>query len=66
MTEINESKTLTKHLQCQYKCKFDSRKCNSNHEWDNDNWWCMYTKHHICKKDYIRIMLHVLAKMVNI
>ena len=27
---INESKSLTKHLSCKYKCKFDSTKCNSN------------------------------------
>ena len=25
---INESKTLTKHLSCKCKCKFDSRKCH--------------------------------------
>ena len=23
ITEINESKTLTKHISCEYKCKFD-------------------------------------------
>ena len=27
---INESKTLKKHISCDFKCKFDSRKCNSN------------------------------------
>ena len=27
---IYESKTLTKHLSCKYKRKFDGRKCNSN------------------------------------
>ena len=26
----NESKTLTKHISCECKCKFDDRKCNSN------------------------------------
>ena len=29
---INESKTCTKHTSCEYKCKFDRRKCNS-HQW---------------------------------
>ena len=33
ITGINESKTLTKHIPCECKCKFDGRKCNS------DQWW---------------------------
>ena len=33
ITGINESKTLTKHLSCECKCKFDGKKCNS------DQWW---------------------------
>ena len=27
---INESKTLTKHISCECKCRFDGRKCNSD------------------------------------
>ena len=27
ITGINKSKTLTKHVSCEYKCKFDGRKC---------------------------------------
>ena len=30
ITGKNESKILTKHLSCKYKCNFDSRKCNLN------------------------------------
>ena len=30
ITGINKSKTLTKHISCKCKCKFESRKCNSN------------------------------------
>ena len=30
MKRINESETLTKHISCVGKCKFDCRKCNSN------------------------------------
>ena len=26
----NESKTLTKHISCECRCKFDGRKCNSD------------------------------------
>ena len=28
ITEINESKTLIKHISCECKCKFDGRSCN--------------------------------------
>ena len=30
ITGINESKTLSKHLSCEWKCRFDGRKCNSD------------------------------------
>ena len=30
ITGTNESKTLTKHISCKCKCKFDGRKYNSN------------------------------------
>ena len=33
---INESETLTKHISCKCKCKFDGRKCNSNQNWNNN------------------------------
>ena len=33
ITGMNESKTLTKHILCECKCKFDGRKCNSNQWW---------------------------------
>ena len=36
ITGINESKTLTKHISCQCKCKFDERKFNLN-QWRNNN-----------------------------
>ena len=36
ITEINESKTFTKHMSCECKCKFDGRNRNS-YEWWNNN-----------------------------
>ena len=39
ITEINESKILTKHIwECEYK--LNTRKCNSNQMWNNDK--CRY------------------------
>ena len=42
ITEINESKTLTKCIwyECKCKCKFDGRKYNSNQKWNNNKCWC--------------------------
>ena len=50
---INESKTMTKHISCEYKCIFDGRKGNSNRKWDNDKYQREYKKHNICEKGYI-------------
>ena len=36
ITGINESKTLTKHISCECKYKFDGRKCNLEQWWNND------------------------------
>ena len=44
ITGINEPKTLTKHISCKYKCKFDGRNCNSDQWWNNNKCWCQ------CKK----------------
>ena len=49
---INELKTLTKHISCEYICKFDGRKCNSNQWWNNDKCRCECKKH-VCEENYI-------------
>ena len=36
ITEINESKALTKHISCESKCKVDGTKCNLNLWWNNN------------------------------
>ena len=53
IAEINESKTLTKHISCEYKCKFDGRSCNLDQWWNNDKSRCDCKKHHVCKKYYV-------------
>ena len=50
--EINESKTSTKHLSCEFKCKFDGTKCNSNRLWNNNKCLQECKKSHVCEKDY--------------
>ena len=69
ITGINESKTLTKHISCEFKYKFDSRKRNSNQKWNNDKCRCKCKsqKNSMCAKKIISgILLHVVVKMVNI
>ena len=53
ITGINESKTITKHISCECKCRFDGRKFNSNQWWNNDICRCGCEKLHVWKKDYI-------------
>ena len=66
IAEINESKTLTKHISCECKCIFEGRKCNSN-QWQNSNKCKCECKKIISMKMIIfAILLHVVAKMENI
>ena len=53
VTDKNESKTLTKHISCQCKCKFGGTKCKSNQLQNNDKCRCDCKKHHICEKEYV-------------
>ena len=49
----NESKTLTKHISCECKCRFDGRKCNSDQWWNNNKCRCECKKRHVCENDYV-------------
>ena len=53
ITGTNESKTLTKHIWCECKCRFDRKKINSNESWNNDKCWCKCKKTDICEKNYV-------------
>ena len=64
ITGINESKTLTKHVSCNCKCKFDGRKCNSNQKWKtiNVNVSVKIRKNIMCVKKII-FGIHVVCYM---
>ena len=36
----NEARTMTKHISCDCKCKFNSKACNSNQKWNNKTCHC--------------------------
>ena len=66
---INESKTLTKHISCECKCKFDGEKFNSGQWWNNDKCWCgcqkrkviqSHTKN-IHEKSYRNILIYYIG-----
>ena len=52
LTNKNEAKTMTKHISCDCKCKFNSTTCNSNQKWNNKTCQCECKNYHKCKKDY--------------
>ena len=66
ITGINESKTLTKHISHECKCKFDGIKCYSNQWWNNDKFRCKCENAIYVKKIIFGIHLHVVVKMVNL
>ena len=53
ITGIDKSKTLTKHISCEWKCKFDGQKSNSHQWWNSNKCRSGCKKHNICEKDYI-------------
>ena len=53
ITGINESKTLTKHISCECKCRFNKRKCNSDRWWNNDKCQCECKKRQLCEKNHV-------------
>ena len=60
---------LTKHVSCKCEYKFGGRLCGSFQNWNKDKFWCECEnkKNIICaKKILYEILLHAVAKMVNI
>ena len=50
------TKTLTKHISCECKRKFDGRKLNLYQKWNKELCWCEcknLRKHRVCEKYYI-------------
>ena len=47
-----ETKTLVIHISCNFKCKFNSTKSNSNQKWNNKTCQCDFKNYCMCKKHY--------------
>ena len=52
ITNKNEAKPMTKHISCDFKCKFNSTGCNSNQKWNNKICQCECKNCCTCNKDY--------------
>ena len=52
ITNKNKAKTMTKHISCDCKSKFNSTTCNSNQKWNKETCQCKCKNYHKCKKDY--------------
>ena len=69
ITRIKKTKMLTKHISCEFKCKFEDRKCNSNKSGvmiDVIVIAKIQRKIIHVKKIIFGILLHVVVKMMNI
>ena len=61
----NEAKATTKHISCDYKCKFSSATCNSNQKWISKT--CRYECNSYLKsKNIIGILTHVFVGISSI
>ena len=53
--KINELKTLTKYISCQYRCIFYGKERNIIQKWNNDKYQCQCKKpirNYMCERDY--------------
>ena len=66
ITGINESKTLTKHLSCKFKCKFDEKNAIQINGGTTINVNVSVKNIIYVKKIMFGILLHVVVKMKNI
>ena len=66
ITGINELKTLTKHISCESKCRFDGRKSNSHQCWNDDNFNMSVKNVMYVNKIMFGMLLHVVVKKENI
>ena len=63
-TNKDEAKTMTEHVSCDCKCKFNSTTCSSNQKWNNKSCQCECKNYRKCKKYYCGILAHVFVKIV--
>ena len=66
ITNKNQTKTIVKYFSCDYKCKFNNRKCNSNQKWNNETYQCEWKIIIHAKKIIVGILADVFVGTVII
>ena len=62
----NEAKTMTEHISCDCKCKFNSTKCNSYQIKNNKTWQCECKIIVRAKRIIVGVLAHVIVRMISI
>ena len=63
----DEAKAMTEHISCDFKCKLNSAKCNSNQTWNNKTCQCECKNIiSVKKKNLVWILAHVFVRIVSI
>ena len=62
----NEAKTMTEHISCDCKCKFNSTKCNSSQIKNNKTWQCECKIIVRAKRIIVGVLAHVIVRMISI
>ena len=66
ITNKNEAKAMTKHISCDFKCKFNSTTCNSYQKWNKKTFQLFKLFIVSAKKIIVGILAHLIVKIVSI
>ena len=66
ITNKNEAKALTKHISCNFKCKFNGTTCNLNQKLNNEACQRKCKNYCACKKIKVGILAYVFVRMLSI
>ena len=66
VTNKNETTTMLKHISCDCKWKYNSTACSSNRKLNNDISQCECKSYRKCRKNIVRTLAHVFAKLASI
>ena len=57
----NETKTMEKHISCDFRLKFNNTTCNSNQKWNMKTWQFECKNYRTCKKIILGILAYIVV-----
>ena len=67
ITNKNNANSMTEHISCDCKCKFNSKICNLNQTWNNETYQYEYKNYCTCKKVYsCNLLLAIILLLIVI